>query len=87
MLKAAEYESLTREEKRKYLKTVHMRGDYQNTIDFAREQGHEAGFAEGMEKGIEKERINNARNMLADGVPVEQVAKWTGLTADVIKRL
>ena len=68
-----------------------MRGDYQNTIDFARKQGHEAGFAEGMEKGIEKgiekERINNARSMLADGVPVEQVAKWTGLTADVIKRL
>ena len=56
-------------------------------INSARDLGHEAGFAEGMEKGIENERINSARNMLADGVPVEQVAKWTGLTADVIKRL
>ena len=56
-------------------------------FDFARGQGHEAGFAEGMKKGIEKERINNVRNMLADGVPVEQVAKWTGRSAETIKNL
>ena len=68
---------------------VNMRSELDRIteINSARDLGHEAGFAEGMEKGIEKERINNARNMLADGVPVEQVAKWTGLTADEIKRL
>jgi hypothetical protein len=28
-----------------------------------------------------------ARNLKADGVPAEQIAKWTGLTGDQIKEL
>ena len=99
LLKAAEYESLTREEKRKYLKTVHMRGDYQNTIDFARKQGHEAGFAEGMEKGIEKgiergmekgsieAKVDIARNLIAMNMTPEQVAKATGLSVEAVQNL
>ena len=95
LLKAAEYESLTREEKRKYLKTVHMRGDYQNTIDFARKQGHEAGFAEGMEKGIEKgmekgaieTKADIARNLTAIGMSVDQISKVTGLPESAIRAL
>ena len=95
LLKAAEYESLTREEKRKYLKTVHMRGDYQNTIDFASEQGHEAGFAEGMEKGIERgmekgsieAKVDIARNLAAIGMSMDQISKVTGLPESAIRDL
>ena len=60
-----------------------MRGDYQNTIDFAREQGHEAGFAEGMEKG----KIDIARNLIAMDMTPEQVAKATGLSVEAVRNL
>ena len=87
MLKAAEYESLTREEKRKYLKTVHMRGDYQNTIDFAREQGHEAGFVEGMEKGMEKKAVDTAISLKDSGIDEKVIAKATGLSLEAVRSL
>ena len=44
LVQAAEFAALSRDEKRNYLNSVKMKGDYQNTIDFAREQGLEEGF-------------------------------------------
>jgi len=37
--------------------------------------------------GMLEERTKNARTMLADGVDVNAVAKWTGLTVDEVLRL
>ena len=88
---AAEYAALSRDEKRNYLNSVKMKGDYQNTIDFAREQGfeqgHEAGVAEGMEKGMEKGKIDIARNLIAMDMTPEQVAKATGLSVEAVQNL
>ena len=72
-----------------------MKGDYQNTIDFAREQGfeqgHEAGVAEGMErgmeKGMEKGKIDIAQNLIAMDMTPEQVAKATGLSVEAVQNL
>ena len=72
---------------------VNMRSELDRIteINSARDLGHEAGYAEGIEKGIEKgieeERLKNARNMLSDGVPAEQVAKWTGLPPETVRNL
>ena len=60
-----------------------------------RKIGHEAGFREGMEKGIEKGlqkgtqkgKLEDALEMLKDGVAVEKIAKYTGLSPDMITAL
>jgi len=56
LVHAAEFEALSRDEKRNYLNSVKMKGDYQNTIDFARDQGLEEGFNKGHEAGIAEGR-------------------------------
>ena len=80
---AAEYAALSRDEKRNYLNSVKMKGDYQNTIDFAREQGFEAGVAEGLTKA----KADIARNLSAMGLTPNQIAKATGLTEEAVKAL
>lgn len=59
--------------------------------DYAFEQGLEKGKAKGREEGLaegRKEAVNEtAKAMLADGMPVETVAKYTGLTAEMIGNL
>ena len=73
--------------------------DYQNILATAREQGHDAGFAEGREagraegeaRGIEQGRAAGlaevARKLLASGMPEAQVAEFTGLTAEQLEEL
>ena len=103
LVHAAEYAALSRDEKRNYLNSVKMKGDYQNTIDFAREQGleegfnqgHEAGVAEGREKGREegvaegmrKKALETAMALKAAGVDIAIISSATGLSEKEIKAL
>ena len=57
--------------------------DIQNYISYAREKGLE----EGMEKGREEGRVEAARNMLADEISIDLVAKYTGLSIEQVKEL
>ena len=54
-------------------------------------QGMEKGMAQGMEKGMaqgeDKANRENASRMKADGMDVELIAKYTGLTAEEIENL
>lgn len=52
-----------------------------------REEGHAEGLAEGLARGREEERLAMARNMLAIGMPISQIAKVTGLTHEQVKTL
>ena len=56
-----------------------------------RKIGHETGFREGMEKGLQKGtqkgKLETALEMLKDGVAVEKIAKYTGLSPDMITAL
>ena len=73
--------------------------DYQNILATAREQGHDAGFAEGREAGraegrsaglVEGEvrgKLAIARKLLASGMPEAQVSEFTGLTAEQLAAL
>lgn len=47
----------------------------------------EEGLREGFEKGLEKGRAESARNMLMDGVPIEKIVQYTGLSEAVIQAL
>ena len=51
------------------------------------EKGMKKGREEGMEKGREKGKREDARNMLLDGMPIEKVAKYTGLSIETVKAL
>ena len=83
----ADVASLSKEERREYDKSLKH---YRDTIAVMHGQwleGHASGLAEGMEKGIEKAKYEDARQMKADNMPVELIAKYTGLTKEVIEVL
>ena len=65
--------------------------DYRNTIDYARDEGraegHAAGLAEGEARGEAKGRAEVARNLLASGMPADQVSAFTGLSGEQLEKL
>ena len=54
---------------------------------FVFEQGMEQGIEKGMEQGIEKGQKALVLNMLAKGLSVQEIAKWTGLKPQQISKL
>ena len=57
--------------------------DIRNQIRYAEKQGLE----QGIEQGKEQNAIETARRMLADKMPVETVAKYSGLSIEQVKAL
>ncbi len=52
-----------------------------------RGQGREEGREEGIGLGVEKERLNIARNMKQEGMELDVIAKLTGLSVDEVQGL
>ena len=50
-----------------------------------REEGIEEGIEVGLKKGREEERLESARRMLKENLPVELVAKCSNLTVQEVK--
>ena len=50
-------------------------------------EGHAKGVAEGHAKGAEDAKRDNARRMKAYNMPVELIAKYTGLTIEEVNSL
>ena len=73
--------------------------DIKNSVDTAKregiaegkeigmKEGMEKGLAEGMEKGMNQRSLDIARNMLADGVDLNLIMKYSGLTQEQIEKL
>ena len=59
----------------------------EDAIAFARDEGLEEGREKGREEGRTVEKIEIARNLLAEGSTVELVQKITGLTTEEIEKL
>lgn len=51
------------------------------------EQGMQQGLAVGIEKGIEKGKLDTAQAMKADGIPMETIGRYTGLSQKQIEAL
>ena len=79
LFKTAEIATFTPEERIKYENDMTTERDIQNYISYAREKGLEEGRAEG--------RMEAARNMLADEISIDLVAKYTGLSIEQVKQL
>ena len=103
LLESGRIAGFSREKRTKYDADMITERDYQNILATAREQGHDAGFAEGREAGraaglaegrsaglVEGEargKLAIARKLLASGMPEAQVAEFTGLTAEQLEAL
>ena len=69
--------------------------DIKNSIDTAKqeglaegmEKGMELGMGKGMKKGMNQKALDIARNMLADGVDINLIMKYSGLTQEQIEKL
>jgi hypothetical protein len=49
--------------------------------------GEKMGEKRGEKRGIEKKAKETAKRMLEDGLPIETISKYTGLSEDKIKKL
>jgi predicted transposase/invertase (TIGR01784 family) len=59
----------------------------QEAIEEGRAEGHAEGRAEGRAEGLSEARAEVAREMLSDGVPVEKISKYTGLSIEDVEAL
>ena len=69
--------------KREYEASKMAYRDIKNSIDTAKQEG----LAEGMEKGMNQKALDIAKNMLADGVDINLIMKYSGLSQEQIEKL
>ena len=74
-------------EEREYEASKMAYRDIKNSIDTAKQEGKQEGLAEGMELGMNQKALDIARNMLADGVDINLIMKYSGLTQEQIENL
>lgn len=75
----AEINNFTSEEYRQYQKSLENMGELENIISSTAELAEQRGRAEGL--------AEVAKEMLADGVPLDKIAKYTGLSQEEIAAL
>ncbi len=78
-MEQATFASMSFEEQEAYIASMKQKWDYKNTIDYAREEGREAGR--------EEQSIEIARRMKSMGMNDDVILQATGLTEDQIKVL
>ena len=91
LLKAASYPSLSEEKQKEYKNYMTTE---QDTLDYVEEQisdarieGFTAGKEEGREEGRADSKLEIAKAMKDDGVDINVIVKYTGLTEDRVKQL
>ena len=95
LFEEAEIAKFTPQEMREYETSKMAYRDIKNSVDTAKREGIADGMEKGMKEGLEKGRaegmnqrsLDIARNMLADGVDINQIMKYSGLTQEQIEKL
>ena len=103
LFEQAEIALYTPEERQDYEDSLKVYRDMKNVLDTAELKGMKKGMKKGLEKGLEKgrkeglkkgieqgsfeERRKNARAMKDLGLPLETIAKVTGMTAEDIEKI
>ena len=83
LFEEAEIAKFTPQEMREYETSKMAYRDIKNSVDTAKREG----IAEGMEKGMNQKALDIARNMLADGVDINLIMKYSGLTQEQIEKM
>jgi len=79
----AEIAKFTPRERQEYEESMKEYRDYYNTVETAHNNGH----AEGLAKGRNEEKIENARKMKSLGLGVDIISQVTGLSPDEVNAL
>jgi len=95
LFEQAEISRFTPEEQRAYYDNFKAWNDINNAVLTARREGHDEGREEGREQGREEGReqgrnekaLEIARNLKNANLPIADIAKATGLTAEEIRGL
>jgi predicted transposase/invertase (TIGR01784 family) len=74
---------MTTQEKMYYIDNMNTERDIRNQIQFAADKGRE----EGKKEGIEKATLLMASKLKADGMDIELIIKYSGLTREEIEKL
>ena len=92
---AAEIARFTPQEREAYEESLKYYRDLKNVVDTSWEEGRVEGKAEGLAEGIEQGKAEGkaegvqavARQMKAEGVPIKQIMRFTGLSRAEIEEL
>lgn len=95
LFEAASIARFTPKQLREYEDSVKAYRDIVNAVNTARiegreegwEKGREDGLEEGIAKGERKKQIEIARQMRTDGIPMDAILKYTGLSEQDINEL
>ena len=87
LFEEAEIAKFTPQEMREYETSKMAYRDIKNSVDTAKRQGIAEGMEKGMELGMNQKALDIARNMLADGVDINLIMKYSGLTQEQIEKL
>ena len=60
---------------------------YETDIKVQRREAYREGLAEGIEQGAERNKIETAKKLLKDNLPIEQIAKYTDLPLEKVQEL
>ena len=85
LFKAAEIAKLDSKEYMGYIDELNSYRDLINCLDYAKKEGRAIGLMEGREEGEMKKALTIAEKLLKKGIPLEEVADFTGLSVDVLK--
>ena len=87
LFEEAEIAKFTPQEMREYETSKMAYRDIKNSVDTAKREGIAEGMEIGLEKGMNQKALDIARNMLADGVDLNLIMKYSGLTQEQIEKL
>ena len=87
LFEEAEIAKFTPQEMREYEFSKMAYRDIKNSVDTAKREGIAEGMEKGMELGMNQKALDIARNMLADGIDINLIMKYSGLTQEQIEKL
>mgnify|MGYP000695003205 CR=1 FL=1 len=87
LFEEAEIAKFTPQEMREYETSKMAYRDIKNSVDTAKREGIAEGMEKGMELGMNQKALDIARNMLADGIDINLIMKYSGLTQEQIEKL
>ena len=87
VFRVAEIAKFNKNELVEYEESLKVFRDLNNVINTAEQKGETRGEARGRAEGERKKALDIARNLKSSGLPVEDIAKFTGLTLNEISNL
>ena len=87
LFSSADLSNFAPEEKIKYQSDMTTERDIRNQIAYAKDKGIEQGIEQGIAQGAAQSKAEIAKAMLADGMDIALVVKYSGLSPEEIKSL